>query len=177
MILYVGRIEPVKGLELLIKAAGELRGRSDFQLLLVGGDIFSGAAVAAYQRLAAQLGIAARLSFPGLVEHHHLPRYYNAAAVTVIPSYYESFGMTALESLACGTPVVATALGDVNAIIRQGTTGRLIEGRSPRQMAAAIETFLTCAEKPVEACRRSVLAYSWPEIAAALLTACRELVH
>ena len=89
MILYVGRIEPVKGLELLIKAAGELRGRSDFQLLLVGE---TSLAAPRWQPIKGwpRSSIAARLSFPGLVEHHHLPRYYNAAAVTVI-LYYESF--------------------------------------------------------------------------------------
>ncbi|NLY39162.1 MAG: glycosyltransferase family 1 protein [Firmicutes bacterium] len=177
VILYVGRIEPVKGLELLIQAAGELRDQVDFQLLIIGGNSYSSPAVEAYQRLAAQLGIASRITFLGLVEHQELPRYYSAAAVTALPSYYESFGMIALESLACGTPVVSTAVGDLKLIIRQDQTGRVIEGRSPRQMAAAIESFLSRAEKPVEACRRSVLGYGWPEIAAALLAACRELVN
>lgn len=166
IILYVGRIEPVKGLDLLLHAFAALRGRVyDCRLIIAGGDEHSAPAVEMYRRLARQLGICAQVTFAGLIEHSMLPYYYNAADVTVAPSYYESFGMTALESLACGTPVAATDVGDLREIILPGRTGNVIRERNPELLAEAIAGLLALPQKPLELCRGSVLSYSWPLIA------------
>lgn len=178
IILYVGRIEPVKGLELLLRAAACLREQGyAFRLLIAGGDAHSGPAVRTYQQLARELGIGENITFPGVVEHRKLPAYYSAADITVIPSYYESFGMTALESLACGTPVAATDVGDLSAIIRQGRTGTVIGDRSPQQLAEALADFITLPVKPVQRCRDSVLSYGWSEIARQLAGECAKMIR
>ncbi|MEW5784474.1 MAG: glycosyltransferase [Bacillota bacterium] len=175
IVLYVGRIEPVKGLELLIRAAGRLCEAHDFRLIVAGGDSYSRPAVETYRRLAGELGIADRVDFIGPVEHEKLPLYYSAAAVTVIPSHYESFGLTALESLACGTPVAAADVGDLRTIIRQGETGLVIGKRAPEELAAGIAALIERPDKPVQACRDSVLNFSWPAIARQLMQAIRDL--
>lgn len=166
IILYVGRVEPVKGLELLLRAVACLPGQGgDFRLLIIGGDEHSAFAVQRYQNLARELGIHEQVTFLGAIEHHKLPLYYSAADVTVIPSFYESFGMTALESLACGTPVAATDVGALSEIIRQGLTGAVIEGRAPERLAEAIFSMITLPLKPVYLCRESTQSYGWPQIA------------
>ncbi len=177
IILCVGRIEPVKGLELLLRAAACLWKQGyAFRLLIAGGDEHSLSAVRLYQQLAFDLGIGERVNFLGLLEHRKLPLYYSAADVTVIPSHYESFGMTALESLACGTPVAATDVGDLKEIIRQGRTGTVIGEHTPEQLAAAAAGFITLSAKPVDLCRDSVLSYGWPEIARQFTDECGKML-
>ena len=81
--------------------------------------------------LSTRLGIQDRVTFTGAVPHERLPTFYSAADVTVMPSSYESFGLVAVESLACGTPVVATRVGGLTAIIKDGETGLLVPWRDP----------------------------------------------
>src|SRR5439155_11944140 len=94
------------------------------------------------QHLVARLGIEDRTSFVGAVAHERLPLYYSAADVTVMPSSYESFGLVAVESLACGTPVVATRVGGLTSIVHDGETGLLVPWRDADLFASALRRVL-----------------------------------
>lgn len=173
IILAVGRMEPVKGFDLLLEAAALLRSRVAFKLVVVGEGDRAGGQDVRLRAGARRLGIDGRLHLAGLVEHLKLPLYYNAADVTVIPSFYESFGLVALESLACGTPVVASRVGGIpeliparelsagspempedgqnKARISPGgsvSAGIIVEGRSPAAWAGAIAGFLVEGRPP-----------------------------
>jgi len=100
------------------------------------------------------------------VRQEKLPVYYSAADVCVVPSYYESFGLVALEALACGTPVVATDVGDLKKFIRQGETGYVAADNSPEKLAAGITAALSMTPANAESVRASVSRFDWSEIAA-----------
>ncbi|HKN19202.1 MAG TPA: glycosyltransferase, partial [Dissulfurispiraceae bacterium] len=95
----------------------------------------------------------------------------SAADVLVVPSYYESFGLVALESLACGTPVIAARVGAMDSLIRDGQTGLLVDSLSPRSLATAIERLMALSSDgglSVNEIRASVLRYAWSNIASAV---------
>ncbi len=142
VILYVGRIEPLKGIEILLRACGQLPSDLDYRLVIVGGDEHSEARVAGLRHEAQALGIGERVLFAGSVPHDRLSLYYGAADVCVVPSYFESFGMVALEAMACGRPVVASRVGGLGSTIRDGETGYLVAWRCPEPFAERIETLL-----------------------------------
>jgi len=105
-----------------------------------------------------------------LVNQEKLPYFYSAADLCVVPSYYESFGLVALESLACGTPVVATKVGDIESIIRQGETGYVVKDNAPHRLADKIALLLTMSEtEAVSSIRSSVTKFSWSNIAEAIV--------
>jgi D-inositol-3-phosphate glycosyltransferase len=172
VVLYVGRFAPVKGLDRLIAAAAHLRSYRELTLLIIGGDGFQTQGAAELRRLAKRASIEDIVKFQGRVEHDLLPLYYSAADVLVVPSYYESFGLVALESLACGTPVIATPVGAMETLIREGETGLLLDNPSPRSLASAIERFMLNPPK-VATCRdrirASVLNYDWQKIASSVM--------
>lgn len=94
-------------------------------------------------RLAARrLGVSDRLRFMEPVQHTELPELYRAADVVVVPSASESFGLVALEASACGTPVVATAVGGLRSIVHDGSSGYLVRRRDPKSFAAALSRVL-----------------------------------
>jgi D-inositol-3-phosphate glycosyltransferase len=172
VVLYVGRFAPVKGLERLIAAAAHLRSQRDLTFVIIGGDGRKSHASAELNRLVRRASIEGIVSFQGRVEHDLLPLYYSAADVLVVPSYYESFGLVALESLACGTPVIATRVGVMDTLIREGETGLLVDTPSPRSLASAIERFIVASSNRDMSCekiRASVLSYGWPNIASAVI--------
>lgn len=171
IILSVGRIEPVKGFDLLIDAAALLPGEDKFRVVIAGGDSSNRAGIAALKEKTAEAGLAGRVTFTGIVGHHLLPSYFRAADVTVIASSYESFGMVALESLSCGTPVVGGATGVIPEL--SGTPADLspdvvtiVENREPSSWAAAIRNAYLL-KKPFSADRiNDLLApYNWPDAA------------
>jgi len=167
VLLFVGRIDPLKGIEQMIKAMPLLENNEDLKLIVVGGDENSRAELAELQKLAEGLGIGEKVAFQGLVRQEKLPYYYSAADVCVVPSYYESFGLVALESLACGTPVVAADVGDLKNIIRQGETGYVTIDNSPEKLAAGIAAALSMTPgEPALKIRESVSCFDWSEIAA-----------
>jgi D-inositol-3-phosphate glycosyltransferase len=169
VMLFVGRIDPLKGIDRLLRAMPMLPDREGLGLVVIGGDEYSLSEVERLRGLAAGLGIAGSVNFRGLVKHERLPYYYSAADVCVVPSYYESFGLVALESLACGTPVVASDVGDLRNIIRQGETGFVVPVNTPPRLAAAIAPFINGMPRDLESARSlraSVSRFAWANIAA-----------
>lgn len=153
-LLFVGRIQRLKGIDILIRAAAELRrdvGR--LRVLVVGGSNDASGQrpseeIREMERLRAEVaefGLEDVVQFVGAVEQVELADYYRAADVTVMPSTYESFGLVAVESMACGTPVVASRVGGLATIVRDGENGALIPWRDPRLFADRIRPILTDA--------------------------------
>jgi D-inositol-3-phosphate glycosyltransferase len=130
LLLFVGRIQPLKGADVAVRAFALLsESIPDAQLVVVGGP--SGprgeAEVAALHRAVAALGLAGRVRFVPPQPHELLSTYYRAADCCLVPSRSESFGLVALEAAACGTPVVAAAVGGLTTLVRHGGTGYLVE--------------------------------------------------
>jgi D-inositol-3-phosphate glycosyltransferase len=122
--------------------------------------------------LSAKFGIQKSVHFVGRVEQGQLPPYYSAADALVVPSYYESFGLVGLESLACGTPVVATRVGAMADIIEEGKTGHVVGDLTPCGLANSIEKVISNPAGSMvasHAIRGSVLKYGWSNVAAAVL--------
>jgi len=168
IILYVGRIDPLKGIDQLLKTMPLLKNHNGLRLIVIGGDENSREEVGRLQKLAAGLGISDRVTFRGLIKQDRLSDYYSAADVCVVPSYYESFGLVPLESLACGTPVVATDVGDLKHIIRQGETGYIVPDNSPEKLAAGITSVIARPRLDWESAlviRASVSAWDWANVA------------
>jgi D-inositol-3-phosphate glycosyltransferase len=181
VVLFVGRFAALKGVDALLEAAADLApAASDLNLVLVGGDGPESAGFRSLSGLAEALGIQDRVWFPGRIEQDRLPMYYSAADLLVLPSRYESFGLVVLEALACGTPVAATPVGAVEAIIRPGINGAIIDDPSRTGVARGIgrffEKFGGRALDPA-AVRATVAHYGWERIAAVVVRAYNELIE
>jgi D-inositol-3-phosphate glycosyltransferase len=171
IILFVGRIEPLKGIDILISAAAQLHEDENFRVLIVGGDGRAEAELATLRALAERLDIDHHISFVGAVSHEELPTYYNAADVCVVPSYYESFGLVAVEAMACGVPVVASRVGGLTSTVSDGETGYLIPWRCPEPFAERLELLLDNDELRQSfgrAGREAVERYRWANVADAV---------
>ena len=173
VILFVGRIEPLKGIEQLLRAMPYLQNENgqEPRLVIVGGDEHSQDEVARLQELSRDLQIEGSVIFPGAIKQERLPYFYSAADVCAVPSYYESFGLVALESLACGTPVVATDVGDLKSVIRQGETGYVVTDNTHRHLADKIALLLSRPSSDTTSAlsiRASVTKFSWENIAEAI---------
>jgi D-inositol-3-phosphate glycosyltransferase len=180
LLLFVGRIEPLKGIPILLNAVAGLEEKDGLRVLVVGGDSQSGNELERLSSMAAQLGIGERVSFVGSVDHMRLPLFYNAADVCVVPSYHESFGMVAVEALACGTPVVASRVGGLMTTVRDGETGFLIPWRCPEPFAERLELLLgneALREGFGRAGRASVEMLSWSAVAERVGNMYTELVR
>ena len=144
VLLFVGRIQPLKAPDVLLRAAAlmcqrdpALRAR--LVVGVVGGPSGTGLEHPEHlSTLAAQLGIADIVRFEPPVAQPRLADWYRAATVTVVPSYNESFGLVALESQACGTPVVAASAGGLRTAVADGVSGLLVEGHDTSTWAAAL---------------------------------------
>ena len=169
VILFVGRMDPLKGLSQLFMALTQLTGDDVPRLIVVGGDDHSRAEIQALRGLAKKLRIQKQVSFIGAVAQERLPLFYSAADICIIPSYYESFGMVALESLACGTPVVAADVGGMRCIIRHGEMGYIARSNSPRHLSSKIAQLLSQRGGSVERRRAMIAEFSWANIADLLL--------
>jgi D-inositol-3-phosphate glycosyltransferase len=170
VILFVGRIEPLKGLTRVFSALSLL---SSFKpTLIIAGEEGNRSGETQNLKLqAVKLDLMNSVIFKGLVPHEELVNYYNAADVCVLPSYYESFGLVPLESLACGTPVVATDVGDLRHIIKNGETGYVVTEYHPRILADKIAEILHKNNPKLQDrqnIRQSIAAYSWQHIAEGL---------
>ena len=141
-ILYVGRIEPLKGLDILLRAIALLNDGAGANLIIVGGSLEKDAELERLNALANNLGISDIVTFIGSVDQEHLPNYYSAADVFVLPSWYESFGLAALEAMSCGTPVVVSRVGGLTTFVEHGKTGYLVPWRCPEAFARSLEVLL-----------------------------------
>ena len=141
LLLFVGRIQPLKAPDVLLRAAARLVAlrpslRERLVVAVVGGPSGTGLArPESLQSLAAELGIADLVRFVPPVPQAELPDWYRAADVTVVPSYSESFGLVAIESQSCGTPVVAASVGGLRTAVADGSSGLLIDGHDPSAYA------------------------------------------
>jgi D-inositol-3-phosphate glycosyltransferase len=141
LLLFVGRIQPLKAPDVLLRAAADLlrrdpslRGR--LMVAVVGGPSGTGLdRPDALATLAAELGIADVVRFAPPAPQPVLADWYRAATAVVVPSYSESFGLVALEAQACGSPVVAAAVGGLRTAVRHGVSGALVEGHDPAHYA------------------------------------------
>jgi D-inositol-3-phosphate glycosyltransferase len=168
LLLYVGRLQPIKGLETLLQAMARLGSGS--KLLIIGGDQDepeNGHAAHLRQRVAA-LGLARRVRFLGAQPQRRLRLFYAAAEATVMPSYYESFGMVALEAMACGSPVVASRVGGLTTTIRDGVTGYLVPEGDPAALAQSLSRLLGDKDERARlgrAATRWASEHRWPCVA------------
>ena len=167
LVLFVGRVEPLKGLRQMLKALPLMRPEEKPRLMIVGGDEHNKDELAILQSMSTELHIEDRVTFVGSVDQETLPLFYSAADVCVIPSYYESFGMVALESLACGTPIVTTDVGGMKDVVYDGKIGYLLKDNSPHKLATKISELLSQnggRTQHIEARRDAVAEFAWPNI-------------
>jgi D-inositol-3-phosphate glycosyltransferase len=132
------------------------------------------------QSEATALNIQNRVTFAGRVEQKILPQYYSAADVLAVPSYYESFGLVALEALACGTPVVTTPVGAMEKIVKDGVTGYVATDSDPKHFARQIEAIGLKQQQgdlSPSKIRASVTEFTWARSAFLLLEAYRRALH
>ena len=168
VLLYVGRIESLKGVELLVRTAAHLDTCEPVRVLVVGDDNGQDREVDRLRELADTLEVGQRIDFVGRVAQEELPVYYSAADVCVVPSFYESFGLAALESMACGTPVVASRVGGLSTVVQHGSTGYLKSWRCPEAFANSLEMLISSKSLQHSmglAARRRAEAMSWDKVA------------
>ena len=189
MVLFVGRVEPLKGIDVLIEAMALVLEkhtdlRDDICLCVIGGEPDADAAsmdreMARLQDMRETLGIADVVTFLGKREQVALPFHYSAAEVCVVPSHYESFGMVALEAMACGTPVVASRVGGLTFTVQDGSTGFLVPNDDPKALAEKLSLLLTDEALRQEMGQRAAThskRYGWPIVAGQIVAAYRDLV-
>jgi D-inositol-3-phosphate glycosyltransferase len=177
MLLFVGRIEPLKGVDTLLRAMALLKGTPGIPerlcLAVIGGDASPdpaqyNAEMARLQALRQELGLADVVRFMGARDQDSLQYFYSAAEAVIVPSHYESFGMVALEAMACGTPVVASEVGGLVFLVRDGETGLHVPDRDPEALCRAIGNLLLnpalrsrLGRQAAEYARQ----YAWPIVA------------
>ena len=139
-LLYVGRLDRIKGADVLMEAFGLLSERPQMRLRIIGGEVDADYA-ARLRGLAEEVGIAGRVTWVGLVSNDELPMHYSAADMLVVPSHSESFSIVATEAMACGTPVVASNVPGPASFIEDGVSGRLVPpGGCPCPCVGYLET-------------------------------------
>jgi D-inositol-3-phosphate glycosyltransferase len=160
VLLFVGRIQPLKAPEVLIKAAAELLARhphwaGELVVAVLGGPSGSGLAHPhGLQELAEGLGISAQVRFVPPVPRAQLADWYRAADLVAVPSHSESFGLVAVEAQACGTPVVAADVGGLPTAV--GDAGVLVDGHDPHTWSLAMESLLVDPEQRETLSRKAV---------------------
>ena len=142
VVLAVGRVEPFKGTDVLVRASALLSDSERIRLLVVGGR--EGEPGVEWLRAEARAsGVSGLLDWRAAVPQHELPAYYAAADVCAAPSLHETFGLTALEAMACGTPVVASDAGGLRELVHHGETGLLCEPGDAGALAEALDALLS----------------------------------
>ncbi len=182
LLLFVGRIQPLKGADVAVRVVAELGSveGSDPTLVVVGGpsgprgeESYHGLVT-----LAEDLGVAGRVRLVPPQPHEVISTYYRAADVCLVPSRSESFGLVALEAAACGTPVVASAVGGLTTLVDHGETGFLVERGGPARFAQYVQKILaepTLARRMADQAAADALDYSWREAAEQLAALHEEL--
>jgi D-inositol-3-phosphate glycosyltransferase len=167
VIAFIGRIQPLKAPDVLLRAAAKLPG---VRVLVAGGPSGSGLANPdGLVRLADELGITDRVTFLPPQTRDELVGVYRAADMVAVPSYAESFGLVAVEAQACGTPVVAAAVGGLPVAVRDGVSGVLVHGHDIDDWAAAMgELFDRGPETMRAAAIAHAATFSWSHTVDAL---------
>jgi D-inositol-3-phosphate glycosyltransferase len=184
LFLFVGRLEPLKGVDVILRALALLTAGGRYpeaRLLVLGADSGSGVGgeQARLRRLAAELGLTDRVEFLGSVPQREVATYYAAADALLMPSYSESFGLVGLEAQACGTAVIASNVGGLASVVRDGVTGYLVDGHDPAEYAERMRLVLENPRLSGEMGARGgrmARAFSWERTADALLDRFSELV-
>ncbi|MEY3071529.1 MAG: glycosyltransferase MshA [Actinomycetota bacterium] len=172
VLLFVGRIQPLKGVDVAVRALAALN-RRDASLYVVGGasGLEGDTEVIRVNALISELGLTQQVHFVEPQAHHMLSTYYRAADAVWVPSRSESFGLVALEAAACGTPVIANAVGGLLSLVDHGLTGYLVADRDPNMFAQYTAELLN---NPALASAMSIAAaergrrYTWSFAAARL---------
>ncbi len=176
MVLFVGRIEPLKGVDTLIQAMSCLKikdAKRPVHLAIIGGEPSASpqemsAEMARLQKLCDDLAVDQTVVFLGKRGQDTLPYYYSAAEVVVMPSHYESFGMVALEAMACGTPVIASEVGGLGFLVQDGETGFTVPDGDPEVLCDRLSLLLGDPDLKLRMGRRGAeyaQDYSWDKIA------------
>jgi D-inositol-3-phosphate glycosyltransferase len=183
IVLYVGRFDQRKGIETLVRACAQLKENPHLRLVIVGGsdpNLSDGLERQRIEGIVQTLGLAEQTIFVGRVGHDRLPLYYTAADVCVIPSHYEPFGLVAIEAMACGTPVVASAVGGLKFTVVPEETGLLVPPQDIQGFATAIDRILSddlwARTLRKRASERVQQNFSWSGIAAQLSDLYRRLL-
>ena len=189
MALFVGRIEPLKGVDTLIRAMAIVKETCErfvcpHYLVIIGGDPEGHperdeGEMGRLQVLAQSLGLDEIVLFLGRRGQQTLPYYYSAAEVVVMPSHYESFGMVALEAMACGTPVIASRVGGLAYLVKDGETGYSVPAQDPEALAEKLRAFFVDPDLRNKMGRKAV-AYAqdfrWEKITAQIAEIYRQMV-
>ncbi len=186
-ILFVGRIEPLKGVETLLRAVAYMVQQDPtwaqrICVSIIGGDASipieqMQGEMARLHALREELGLTNLVTFRGKQAQNMLPYYYAASDVVVMPSHYESFGMVALEAMACGTPVIASRVGGLPYNVLDGITGILVPERDPEALAQEIMRLLTddsLRRRLGEGAAQVARYYSWEKIAGQIIDVYRQ---
>lgn len=190
-VLFVGRFEKNKGLEILLQSFAVLKDKhpeaaSCSQLLIAGGDPLDISPEAMspekknYLDFIQRSGISGLVKFTGPLKHQILPEYYSNAFVTVIPSHYESFGLVAVEAMACGCPVIASRTGGLQHNIFHRKTGLLVNPQNPYELASAINYLLTNEKTRKKMSAEAALLgkqFSWRKIAFSMVNVYKEVIE
>jgi glycosyltransferase involved in cell wall biosynthesis len=185
ILFYVGRFDVRKGIEVLVEAIGLSRFRQDprFQVIIGGGVRPGHQDSEERDRIIAriaELGLSQHVQLPGRIGDADLPLYYAAASVCTVPSYYEPFGLVALEAMASATPVVASRVGGLKFSVADGETGLLVPPRDPAALAAASDRLLAdpdWGDRLGQAARHRVeTQFSWQRVAQQLDPLYRSLI-
>jgi D-inositol-3-phosphate glycosyltransferase len=188
MLLFVGRMEPLKGLDVLIEAIAIMHqngiyNANPFCLAIIGGDSDDttdqvNLEMERIKSLTENYGLQDLVTFLGKKNQDSLPYYYSAAEAVVVPSQYESFGMVALEAMACGIPVVASQIGGLAYLVQDGVTGYTVPVDDPRELAVRISSLLSDPDLRDRMGQQAVKVaqdYAWDKIAFRLLSVYEEL--
>ncbi|MBK9007976.1 MAG: glycosyltransferase [Anaerolineae bacterium] len=185
MILFVGRIEPLKGVDTLLEAMSclQMKESRPVHLAIIGGDPAASpemmnAEMARLKNLCEVLGLDQSVVFLGVRDQDKLPYYYSAAEVVVMPSHYESFGMVALEAMACGAPVIASEVGGLAYLVRDGETGFTIPAEEPETLCEKLSWLLNDDELHAKMSAQAAAYaqdYAWEKIAKQIVDVYEEL--
>ena len=171
IVLFVGRPEPFKGPDVLVRALAHLGVDGPPQLLIVGGSEDEHS-VDWLKEIAAEAGVAPLIQWRSAVPQASLPDFYAAADVCAVPSFHETFGLAALEAMACGRPVAAAAVGALQSLVSDGETGMLVPSHDPAAFADRIRELLAdpqLSERMGRRARERAVQFTWDRAASLAL--------
>ncbi len=188
LVLFVGRLDPLKGLDTLLRAMCKLRELEpelsrNLCLAVIGGDSADDGSdwtdeLECLDKLKNEVGIGDLVTFLGSRNQNILPYYYSAAEVCIVPSHYESFGLVALEAMACATPVIASRLGGLQHTIEDSVTGFLVPAGEPDALAEKLKWILCdrdLRDRLAANCHHRAQAYTWQSVADRIVSLYEEL--